>query len=247
MKRTYPVFLVVILIFVTLTGCTGQLPTNKEAAGETTKPAINQSTAATEENTQPSASQSPATAQETTKPGVNQSTIVYTNNEYKFSFTLPGGWKGYKIIDDKWDDDKGASEKVVNKCMYHKYQHDLGICNAILSKYSNKVTFKDIIARELNVDKDRIVDREITEEKLTLEEYLEGIVGKKLFKDEQKELIERINLRDNRNRIQKSSELFNVYFKENKISYIILHKKDSSRKSETYGKRYWEITENIYK
>lgn len=29
--------------------------------------------------------------------------IVYQNTQYNFSFALPAGWKGYKIITDKWE------------------------------------------------------------------------------------------------------------------------------------------------
>lgn len=127
----------------------------------------------------------------------------------------------FKIIDEIWDDDKGMSRKEVNRCMYHKYQYDLGGCNAILSKSSNNVTFKEIVAKCLNINKDEIVDMEITEEKLTLEEYLDNVIEKKLFKEEQKELIERMNLRDYRNRIQKKRKLFNEYFITNKMPFII--------------------------
>jgi hypothetical protein len=154
---------------------------------------------------------------------------------YKFNF---------KIIDDKWNDDKGTSEKVVNKCMYHKYQHDLGVCNAILSKSSNKVTFKDIIAKELNVDRDRIVDMEITEEKLTLEEYLSSIIGEKLFKDEQK-LLKQVFERNGLKARTLGINTLNGYMKDNKIYFIIETDREKSRSSGLRDKRYWSVKKVI--
>jgi hypothetical protein len=81
---------------------------------------------------------------------------------------------------------------------------------------------------------------------MQLENYLESIVGQRLLKDNQKELINRIQLKDARGRIQKSYTLFNAYFVENKIPYMIVPKKTSVRiegKPKMY--RYWEIINNV--
>jgi len=79
-----------------------------------------------------------------------------------------------------------------------------------------------------------------------LEEYLDSILGKELFKDKQKELIEKIDLRDARSRQQKSIEQFNAYFEANKMPYIIINKRGSERindKIKSY--RCWEILRSI--
>lgn len=72
--------------------------------------------------------------------------------------------------------------------------------------------------------------------------YLDSIVDEKLFKDEQEELINKIDLRDSRDRLQKSISLLNEYLKINKILYIITSKRSSKR---TNGKiksfRYWIV------
>lgn len=149
-----------------------------------------------------------------------------------------------RIIDDKWDDDKKASEKVINECMYHKYQHDLRMCNAILSKSSNKMTFKELIARELNVDKDRIVDREITEEKLTLEEYLSSIIGKKLFKDEQK-LLKQVFENNGLKARTLGYNTLNGYMKDNKLNFTIESGREKSRSSGLRDKKYWSVEKVI--
>lgn len=72
----------------------------------------------------------------------------------------------------------------------------------------------------------------------TLQIYLKKIQNKKLFKDKKKELINKINLRDSRNRQQKSVSLLNKYLKINKLPYVILQKKSND-------KRYWIVKNAI--
>ncbi|MGJ9381511.1 hypothetical protein [Salipaludibacillus sp. CF4.18] len=68
--------------------------------------------------------------------------------------------------------------------------------------------------------------------------YLDNIVGKALFKKEKKELINTVRVKDNRGRIQKSYTHINNYFSENNIGYLIHAKRTSN-------KRYWEVIYNI--
>ncbi|WP_431798866.1 DEAD/DEAH box helicase [Halobacillus andaensis] len=75
-------------------------------------------------------------------------------------------------------------------------------------------------------------------EKDELTVYLDGITGQKLFKEEKKKLIDKVNLRDSRNRLQKSIKLLNTYFSENKIPYIIIPKKSGNN-------RFWIIEGEI--
>ena len=48
-----------------------------------------------------------------------------------------------------------------------------------------------------------------------LKEYLETLVGKKLYKEDREELIEKLNLRDNYNRLQKKISTLNDYLSDN--------------------------------
>lgn len=123
-----------------------------------------------------------------------------------------------RIIDDILNTDNSI-KKVVNECMYTKYHADLIIYNSILSKKS-KDNYKNIIAAALRVDENSISELEATEEKMSLEQVLEELVGKKLYKEEQKELIEFIDLRQNGKQL-KSPISFNASFKEQNIAYII--------------------------
>jgi hypothetical protein len=73
-----------------------------------------------------------------------------------------------------------------------------------------------------------------------LETYLESIVGKKLLKEEQKELIETIGLKDARGRLQKGFKSLNTYFEENKLRYTITPRKSGNL-------RFWKVyhTDNL--
>jgi hypothetical protein len=55
--------------------------------------------------------------QTTSSSSADSNSIVYTNTQYGFQFSLPESWKGYSIVNSKWEgstmDEKSASEKVV--------------------------------------------------------------------------------------------------------------------------------------
>lgn len=128
-----------------------------------------------------------------------------------------------RMIDDVIDD-KGNINKIVNECIYTKYKADLIMYNSILSKKYDWITYKSIIATALRIDENDITELEVEEKELSLNEALESIVDKKLFKPEQKELIDFVGLKDKRGRIQKSIKQLNDYFEANKIPYIIISK-----------------------
>ena len=86
---------------------------------------------------------------------------------------------------------------------------------------------------------EEVVDNEETE---NLEIYLEDLVGKKLLKKEQKELINVIGLKDKKGRIKKTYGVFNECFKEDKIPFMIIPKR-TSKLVDGIKKdiRYWEV------
>lgn len=75
-------------------------------------------------------------------------------------------------------------------------------------------------------------DMETKQHKDKIYLYLESVLLKKLFKEEQKELINVINLRDSRNRQQKDIKLLNIFLETNQYPFTLLPKKSD-------GKRYW--------
>lgn len=54
--------------------------------------------------------------------------------------------------------------------------------------------------------------------------YLEGLLGKALYKKQRKELVNMINLRDSRNRLQKSLCVLNGYLIDN-FNMVLISKK----------------------
>ena len=62
---------------------------------------------------------------------------------------------------------------------------------------------------------DRYILIEEENKKMELNEYLETLIGKTLFKEDQKELIDMIGLKDKQGRKQKSISLLNSYLIEN--------------------------------
>jgi uncharacterized membrane protein len=75
-----------------------------------------------------------------------------------------------------------------------------------------------------------------------LDMYLKKLVGHKLFKEDQQELINKINLRDARNRQQKSIQVLNAYLLENNLRFQIINKQERI-KGENFNKRYWIISQ----
>lgn len=71
----------------------------------------------------------------------------------------------------------------------------------------------------------------------SLEEYLENIVGIQLFKEEKKELIDKINLRQD-NKQLKSYNSLNACLQERKIPYMIIPKRNKNC-------RWWEVIKNL--
>ena len=84
-----------------------------------------------------------------------------------------------------------------------------------------------------------IIDKEMTEIKTSTEIYLDGLIGKSLYKEDQKELAEKLNIRRN-GKLLKSISTLNSYFEEENFNYYILAKRTNS-------KRYWIIIKDVDK
>lgn len=152
------------------------------------------------------------------------------------------------VYDDIVDeDDKGT--KKLNELMYFKCKNDIKDIQRII-KYGSYGYCKYLAKlfgfynSDINYYLYSIIEDETN--KYNLEEYLEKIMDKKLFKKEQNELIEKIGLKDARGRIQKSIRQFNIYFEENKINFLLINARSSQREN---GKvkyiRYWKVIKTI--
>lgn len=90
----------------------------------------------------------------------------------------------------------------------------------------------------------RLIEEDNNNDKI--EKYLQEIVGKRLFKRDQEELVEIVNLKDSRGRIQKSLSLLNAYFIENKMSYLLVSKRTRETNNDKKSKTtYWQLIDEI--
>lgn len=151
-----------------------------------------------------------------------------------------------RIIDEIFYD--GKIHKIVNECMYTKYKVDLLFYDSILG-YKSKITYKGIIALQLGVKETDISEIEVEKVKSDLENYLDSIVGQRLYRDKQRELAEIVNIRHG-GKLLKSAESLNAGFKEMGLLYMIDNnpknvdwnrKLEDKNKNPSYGKKYWIV------
>lgn len=125
----------------------------------------------------------------------------------------------------------GEAKKIFNKLMYYKMMYDMTLFQNIKNRgefgYCEYISSIFKIKYEIQEELDH--DDEISS-------YLKSIVGNKLNNSGRQNLIDVIDLRDSKNRQQKSISLLNRYLHENHYKYVILAKK-------TGNVRYWQLEE----
>lgn len=123
-------------------------------------------------------------------------------------------------------------KKVLNELMYYKL-----ICNIVsiaaiqMNKNGKYLGFNTYVSNCLEY-KDNYILIEEENIKMELKEYLESLIGKALFKEDQKGLIDMIGLKDKQGRKQKAISLLNSYLIENYSMTL-----NSSRIRNEEGKR----------
>lgn len=152
--------------------------------------------------------------------------------------------------------DEATKDFKVNELAYLKlkqYQKEIYIMRDIEVELKGKnmkgMGYKKFMMNKLGIEFEHTINYESVKQEqieLNLVEYLESNVGIELYKEQREELIHKIGLKDSYGRLQKSISLLNEYFKENKISYLIVSK---TTKSNVDGKRkslrYWSIIDEI--
>mgnify|MGYP004560952001 FL=1 len=136
----------------------------------------------------------------------------------------------------------------LNETKYNKYASELANIELML-KFSYKAVILNRLGKSINA-----ITRDINYEKVSKEDelllYLESVVGKRLYKEEQKELIEKINVRVN-GKQQRSYSKLNEGLKMIKLPYIIITDNDKRRKLEdgsinpNRDKKYWSVIKNL--
>lgn len=129
------------------------------------------------------------------------------------------------VYDDKTDD---ILRKKINEQAY--YSHKIVLLETKLIELSGG--YKDFISKTLKQNKYKEVEEIKKQDEL--EVYLNEVSGNKLDGAGRTGLIGVINLRDNRNRQQKSIKQLNLYLEENKYDYTILAKRNKKE-------RWWQV------
>jgi len=137
--------------------------------------------------------------------------------------------------------DKGT--KKINELMFFKCKVDLEEIKGIieLGKYGYYQYIKELFEME----EYRLIEEDYKTDELI--KFLDRIIGKQLYKADQKELIENVDIKDKRGRIQKSMSIFNAYFDENNLPYIIKSDTNNIKKLENgnanihFRKTYWKV------
>lgn len=133
-----------------------------------------------------------------------------------------------------------------------QHQNDLYEMREKVTKIGNKeyagVGYKNYIIDKLKLPKEKVKEYEVIkqeQQELTLEQYLDSVVGKQLFKEEQNEL-KQVFASNGLSARTLGINTLNGNLKDRKFPYVILPKQTSKR---TDGKvkaiRYWEVVNNI--
>lgn len=150
---------------------------------------------------------------------------VYTDKYYRMDNKNASG-----IIYNESIGSDSVVELRLNELMFFKLVTQLQEL-IIMKEYNSKNNYCEYMKDTLGV-KDAIVYEDFTT-KETLESYLESTTGKRLYKEEQNELVNKIDLRVD-GKQQRSYKKLNGALEMIKLNYVILPKRNSKE-------RYWEI------
>jgi hypothetical protein len=155
-----------------------------------------------------------------------------------------------RIIYDRPVNNEVGYDKAINDLMFFKEIFDKQFFEQVASEENGYMNY---IKTKLQQDAYTILDD--TYEKADITDYLDSIIGTRLYKEEQAELIKKVNLRDGRGRQQKDVEQLNIYFQKNSLPYNLNNdskmNKDGRRRLDNgdvnpnYNKRYWILAKHI--
>ena len=167
-----------------------------------------------------------------TKNKINKAEFLrkHTVKEYIKEFPRQNDYNNivYDVVVD--DNDKGT--KKINELMYYKCKIDIGDIAEI--QLNGDYGYCKFIKKILKYKRKHIIIEE-NYKKDRLKKYLTSIVGKKLYKEEQEELIKNIDVRVD-SKQQRSYSKLNEGLKMIKLKFIIIPKKSDNQ-------RFW-IVEN---
>lgn len=163
------------------------------------------------------------------------------------------------IKDNATDDGKYKSAKTVSWVKYIQVKASRERIKEMLdnNRETNKYREMEGLKKERDaymmyianlLNQSRITILEDVHELEELCTYLDSMVGKMIYKDGQKRVIEKFNIKDYRGRVQKDIKQLQTYLQANQLKYAIGSFEDKRRKLDdgtdnpNRGKRYWTIT-----
>ena len=163
------------------------------------------------------------------KKKIHMAEFLKTHTVKEFITKFPRQYDYSNIVYDDIVLENNKGTKKINELMYYKTEEDL--CEIQIIKEFGKYGYCEYLKNLFGVEFYSVIEEQNKTNEL--KEYLDSIIGKKLYKDEQKELIEKIDLKVNR-RLQKSYDKLNDGLKMINLNYMILPKKSNNN-------RYWIV------
>ncbi len=139
----------------------------------------------------------------------------------------------------------GQIHHKVNEMYYIKIKNEIEMLEKM--KKRKKDGYKQAVISRLKYNKENVIELDAELDGSILTDYLDSIVGEKLFKEEQKKFKDFLTTNDDLFNPAKPDHkslglnLINGYFKENELPYIIESDRENLRQSEYYKKTYWII------
>jgi len=165
----------------------------------------------------------------------------------------------YIIYDQPSLEQKYSSDKKISRVKYLKAENDMNVIEEMInrSREVNKLR-SDLGEKKRSdaymmyilelMDIDRCGDLDMIYKQQELTEYLDSLIGKRLYKQDQQELICKVAIKDYRGRIQKDINQIESYFRSNGMKYSVASFLDNNKKLKSKeinpnrGKRYWLIS-----
>lgn len=175
-----------------------------------------------------------------------------------FKFEVDEKYIGYKLTKELKNEFVNEFVKVygrssLDKTSFNEFKEDLEFNDYLVKTFKGKNNGTYIFRRGKEIRKDSYIEIKKEVEKVNNEElynYLDSIIGKRLYKDDQKQLAINADVRRN-GKLLKGYEAINVGLKADNIPFLISivetdweRKLENGNKNPMYGKVYWVVTES---